>query len=308
MQKIIQDAKKIAKSHASVFITGESGTGKEVIAKIIHLHSYRSQKPFIKVNCAAIPETLIESEFFGYEKGAFTGANNRKEGKFELAHKGTLLLDEVTEIPLFLQSKLLRAVQEKEVERVGGTKPMKVDIRFISTSNRILERAIKEKIFREDLFYRLNVVPLYIPPLRERKEDILSLSAFFLEKFTQEHQKEKKNFSSSAKAALLDYFWPGNVRELSNLIERCVVMDFSPVIEEGHLDLPKTIKTQNDGEQNSLPVGISLYEMEKRFILGTLKRENYNKTKTAKILKIHLRTLRNKLNEYDQRDTQIDLF
>ena len=205
MKRVLQDLEKIAKSQASVFITGESGTGKEVIAGAIHQLSNRSAHPFIKVNCAAIPETLIESEFFGHEKGSFTGAHIRKTGRFELADQGTLLLDEVTEIPLSLQPKLLRAIQEQEFERVGGTRQIRVNIRFLATSNRNMQEAIESKIFREDLFYRLNVMPIHLPPLRQRTEDIASLAQFFLARFCAENHKPEKKFTEQrdSKAARL---------------------------------------------------------------------------------------------------------
>jgi two-component system, NtrC family, response regulator AtoC len=237
MKRIISHLGKIAKSQASVFITGESGTGKEVIAAAIHRLSKRASKPFIKVNCAAIPETLVESEFFGHEKGAFTGAQQRKIGRFELADSGTLLLDEVTEIPLNLQAKLLRAIQEMEFERIGGTRSIDVDVRILATSNREMTEAIESKIFREDLYYRLNVVPIHIPPLRERVEDILPLANYFLEKFCVENHKPKKTLTKKAQEKLLTYHWPGNVRELANIIERTVVLDFDSVIDTEHLYL-----------------------------------------------------------------------
>lgn len=225
MKKILEDITRIARTNASVFISGESGTGKEVIAQAIHSQSPRKEKPFIKVNCAAIPETLIESEFFGHEKGAFTGANTKKLGRFELADQGTLMLDEVTEIPLGVQAKLLRAIQERVFERVGGTKSVKVDVRMISTSNRDLMESIKLKQLREDLYYRLNVVPIHIPPLRDRKEDILPLADYFLKKYCLENHKESMNLNETSKEKLLNYSWPGNVRELANIIERAVVMN-----------------------------------------------------------------------------------
>lgn len=231
MKKILTEAIQIAKSQASVLIHGESGTGKEVIAAAIHAHSMRASSPYIRVNCAAIPDTLIESEFFGHEKGAFTGANQRRAGRFELADKGTLLLDEVTEIPIGLQPKLLRVIQEQEFERVGGSKPLSVDVRLISTSNRNLKEAIQEKILREDLYYRLNVVPISLPPLRERRDDILPLARFFLEKFCAENGKKPKTFTAAAEKRLLSYPWPGNIRELANAMERVVVLDFSTKIE-----------------------------------------------------------------------------
>ncbi len=294
MKKIMHDLEKIAKANASVFITGESGTGKEVIAGAIHELSSRAQYPFIKVNCAAIPETLLESEFFGHERGSFTGAHTKKIGRFELADKGTLLLDEVTEIPLVLQPKLLRAIQEQEFERVGGTRPIKVNLRFLATSNRSMQEAIETKIFREDLFYRLNVVPIQIPPLRERREDILLLATYFLERFCKENHKPLKTFTERAGKKLLDYPWPGNVRELANIIERTVVLDFDPIIDSEHLYLDSTALAP----PKELKKGITLHEMEKLLILETLEANHQNRTKTASILGISVRTLRNKLHEY----------
>lgn len=228
MKKILQEVIKVAKSNASVLIQGESGTGKEMIAAALHAHSLRADRPYIRVNCAAIPDSLIESEFFGHEKGAFTGAAARKPGRFELAHGGTLLLDEVTEIPIGLQPKLLRAIQEQEFERVGGTKPLSVDVRIIATTNRDVKEALRQKIFREDLYYRLNVVPIYLPPLKERKEDILPLSRYFLEKLSIENNKKPKKLSPTAENKLLNYSWPGNIRELANVMERIVVLDEGP--------------------------------------------------------------------------------
>ncbi len=231
MKKILHDLIKVAKSQASVLIQGESGTGKEVIAAAIHAYSQRAEKPYIRVNCAAIPDTLIESEFFGHEKGAFTGAAIRKPGRFELAHGGTLLLDEVTEIPLPLQPKLLRVIQEQEFERVGGTKSLAVDVRLIATSNRNLKEAIAQKIFREDLYYRLNVVPVLLPPLRERGEDILPLARYFLELYCLENSKKLKTLTPEAEKKLIGYPWPGNIRELANVIERVVVLDEGPRVD-----------------------------------------------------------------------------
>jgi len=295
MKRILTDLEKIAKANASIFITGESGTGKEVIASTIHELSARSQFPFIKVNCAAIPETLLESEFFGHERGSFTGAHMRKTGRFELADKGTLLLDEVTEIPLGLQPKLLRAIQEQEFERVGGMKPIKVNLRFLATSNRNMQEAIETKIFREDLFYRLNVVPIQIPPLRERREDILLLANHFLERFCKENHKPLKKLTEKAEKKLLDYPWPGNVRELANIIERTVVLDFDPVIDSEHLYVDSSVVAPK-----AIKKGITLHEMEKQLILETLETNHQNRTRTADILGISVRTLRNKLHEYGE--------
>ncbi len=247
MQKILAEAVKIAKTHASVLISGESGTGKEVIAGAIHAHSLRCNRPYVRLNCAAIPDTLIESEFFGHEKGAFTGANSKRAGRFELADGGTLLLDEVTEIPITLQPKLLRVLQEQEFERVGGTKSLSVDVRIIATSNRNLREAIKQKLFREDLYYRLNVIPLLLPPLRERKEDILPLAHYFLEKLCHENHRKGKSFSKEAQEKLCAYPWPGNIRELSNIIERVVVLDYGEVVEPEELALEPVTACTSSG-------------------------------------------------------------
>lgn len=235
MKQIIKQAITVAQSNASIMLHGESGTGKEVIAELIHNHSLRDKGPYIRVNCAAVPDTLVESEFFGHEKGSFTGAHAKRMGRFELAHKGSLFLDEVTEIPIQLQPKLLRAVQEQEFERVGGSKPLNVDVRIISSSNRNLKEAIEQKILREDLYYRLNVIPIHLPPLRERSEDIVPLAEYFLERHVAFNHKRKKGLTKRAKEKLLSYRWPGNVRELSNVIERSVVLDFAPQIEAEHL-------------------------------------------------------------------------
>ena len=293
MKKIMHDLERIAKSQASVFITGESGTGKEVIAAAIHQMSARFEAPFIKVNCAAIAESLVESEFFGHEKGAFTGAHTKKAGRFELADRGTLLLDEVTEIPFGLQAKLLRAIQEQEFERVGATRSIKVNVRFLATSNRNMLEAVQSKVFREDLYYRLNVVPIHIPPLRTRREDIIPLAESFLRRYSAENHKSEKKFTQKAIERLLCYSWPGNVRELANIIERCVVLDFDREIDVEHLYL----------EERAPPLprfspGMTLHEMEKRLILDTLEKQAQNRAKTASILGISIRTLRNKLQEY----------
>lgn len=302
MKKILSDVSKIAKSSSSVFISGESGTGKEVIAHAIHAQSHRHPQPFIKVNCAAIPTTLLESEFFGHEKGSFTGAINKKLGRFELADQGTLLLDEISEIPLELQSKLLRAVQEMEFERVGGMRPIQVDVRLISTANRSMKEAIELKLFREDLYYRLNVVPIHIPPLRDRKEDILPLAEFFLKRLCEENQKPIKRLTTDAKQKLFNYNWPGNIRELANVIERSVVMNASEILEahQIYIDLSCSIK---EAPSYSFPQGMTLSELEKRLILETLNREKNNRTKTAHILGISIRTLRNKLRSYQSEMT-----
>ncbi len=315
MKKIITDVSQVAKSNANVFICGESGTGKEVIAHAIHFQSNRSNKPFIKVNCAAVPDTLIESEFFGHEKGAFTGANAKKPGRFELANAGTLLLDEVTEIPLLLQAKLLRVIQEHEFERVGGTKPIKVDVRLISTTNRNIKEAIEQKAIREDLYYRLNVIPIYIPPLRERPEDIIPLAEYFLKRMCKDNHRDLKTLTPEAQKKLKSYPWPGNARELANILERAVVMDTDKMISPVHLylesndsslpssyDLQKSVPmnpSYQEGNILPLHVGLSLQELEKRLIIETLQAHKNNRTKAAEILGISVRTLRNKLHEYN---------
>lgn len=299
MKAVIENALRVAKSHASVFITGESGTGKEVIAQAIHSHSLRSHKPFIKVNCAAIPETLIESEFFGHERGAFTGANARRCGRFELADGGSLLLDEVTEVPALLQAKLLRAVQEQEFERVGGNKLIKVDVRIISTSNRDMKEAIASKVLREDLYYRLNVIPLHLPPLRERPEDVIPLAEYFLSRFSKENHKPPKVLTEAAKNKLLKYRWPGNVRELANIMERAVVLDASGKIGPDHLYLEEVAGAQTlAGSPGNLPANLTLKELEKRLIIETLQAQKNNRATTAKLLGISERTLSKKLTEY----------
>ena len=298
MRKILNEVERIAKSNASVMITGESGTGKEVIAHLIHTQSPRNNKPFIKVNCAAIPETLIESEFFGHEKGSFTGALTTHRGRFELANGGSLLLDEITEVPIALQSKLLRVLQEQVFERVGGVKPIKVDVRIIATSNRSMQEAIESKKMREDLYYRLNVMPIYLPPLRERKEDILPLAEFILLRMCEENHKEKIVLSKGAKDLLLDYSWPGNVRELANMIERAVVLNNSGTIEATDINLNALVSPGNTFQEESNPPNMTLQELEKKLIIETLQKMKNNRTKAAESLGISVRTLRNKLQEY----------
>lgn len=296
MKTILEDIRKIAKSNASVLISGESGTGKEVVAQAIHSQSKRKDKPYIKVNCAAVPDTLIESEFFGHEKGSFTGALGKRIGRFEMAHNGTLLLDEVTEIPLLLQSKLLRVIQEQEFERVGGTHPVKVDVRLIATSNRNMEKAIQDNLFRADLYYRLNVIPVHLPPLRERKEDILPLAHYFLKRFAKENDAPVKQLSACATEKLLSYNWPGNIRELANVIERCVVMVSDEHIRGEHLSIIPSQKT----DSAAFPKGLSISQLERQLILQALKEHNQNRTRAAHALGISLRTLRNKLSSYEK--------
>lgn len=296
MKSIARELLSIADSKAHIFITGESGCGKEIVAETIHALSARKHKPFHKINCAAVPESLIESEFFGHEKGSFTGAFVRKPGRLELAHEGTLLLDEITESPLSFQAKLLRAVQQQQFERVGGYDTLSVDVRFISTSNRDVMDLIQRKLFREDLFYRLHVIPIHIPPLRERHEDIIALAERFLATACKENAKPMKRFSSSAMHLLLSYRWPGNVRELSNLIERTAIMFQDEIIEATHLQWRHPLLNRDI----SLAPPATLAEMEKKTILETLARLKNNRSLAAQRLGISVRTLRNKLKEYSK--------
>lgn len=300
MRKLIEEALVAAGSSASIFITGESGTGKEVMAHLIHHHSPRSQKPFIRVNCAAIPETLIESEFFGHEKGAFTGANQRRAGRFELADGGSLLLDEITEVPGNLQAKLLRVVQEQRFERVGGTLSIEVDVRIISTTNRSPMEAMESKVLREDLYYRLNVIPIHLPPLRKRREDIVPIAEHFLRHFCAENHIELLKLSPEAKKALTRHRWPGNVRELGNYIERAVVLHHGPVIQLEEL-FPSGVQEGATGLSTSLPIGMTLEEMERHFIIETLREKKENWKSAAAQLGISEKRLRDKLERYMHR-------
>ncbi len=298
MLAIYDQIKKISQSKASVLLRGESGTGKELIARAIHYSSPRRDKPFIKINCAALAPTLLESELFGHEKGSFTHAINKKIGRFELADEGTLLLDEISEMDPGLQSKLLRVLQEKEFERVGGTKPIKVDTRIISTTNRNLEKAIEEGRFREDLYFRLNVIPIKIPPLRERKEDIPALAQHFLKKCGVENNKNLKKIHNDAMMMLMGHSWPGNVRELENCIERAVVLCTGDTIASDSFSFSVKAPRPPSGDGIYLPENATVGEAERILILHTLKKCDNNKTKTAEILDISVRTLRNKLKEY----------
>ncbi|MBI5119253.1 sigma-54-dependent Fis family transcriptional regulator [Candidatus Poribacteria bacterium] len=298
MVAIYDQIKKISQSKASVLIRGESGTGKELIARAIHYSSPRRDKPFIKINCAALAPTLLESELFGHEKGSFTHAINKKIGRFELADEGTLLLDEISEMEPGLQSKLLRVLQEKEFERVGGTKPIKVDARIISTTNRNLEKAIEEGRFREDLYFRLNVIPIRIPPLRERKEDLPALAQHFLKKCTLENNKNAKKIHNDAMMQLMTHSWPGNVRELENCMERAVVLCSGDTVTSDFFSFSARAHHAPAGDGVYLPENVTVGDAERILILHTLKKHDNNKTRTADILDISVRTLRNKLKEY----------
>ncbi|MBX7256087.1 MAG: sigma-54 dependent transcriptional regulator [Candidatus Hydrogenedentes bacterium] len=297
MRAVYEQIKKVADSRATILIRGESGTGKELVARAIHHSGIRREKPFIKVNCAALSAGLLESELFGHEKGAFTGAHERKIGRFQLADTGTLLLDEITEISIELQPKLLRALQEREFERVGGTVPIQVDTRIICTSNRNLEEAVDKGQLREDLFYRLNVIPIVLPPLRERKDDIPALMDFFLKRFAQENARRITGYSDEARTLFMEYDWPGNVRELQNTIERAVVLSTEPLLKPEHFSLNHARFGAND-TRSALTVGATVADMERQLIFKTLEQCGQNRTHAAKILGISVRTLRNKLKEY----------
>jgi DNA-binding NtrC family response regulator len=296
MKKVFETIELVAPSRANVLIYGESGTGKEMIADAIHHNSPRRDKPYVKVHCAAIPESLLESELFGHEKGAFTGAIARKRGRFELANTGSIFLDEIGEISPQMQVKLLRAVQQREFERVGGEGPIKVDVRIISATNKNLKEEIEKGNFREDLYYRLDVVSIEVPPLRERRDDIPLMVHKFIAEFAEENAREIESITSGALQALTSYRWPGNVRELRNVIESVVVLTRNSVISEQ--DLPGYITEKDEQSALRLPAGISLPEAEKRLILFTLQNAGGNKTRAADILNIGRKTLHRKLAEY----------
>jgi two-component system, NtrC family, response regulator HydG len=308
MVKLLEIVEQVAPTQATVLITGESGTGKEVIANAIHINSNRKEAPFVKINCAALTETLLESELFGHEKGAFTGADRKREGKFLQADRGSIFLDEVSEMSPAMQVKLLRVLQERELTRVGGSEVLKVDVRVIAASNKDLKKEIQQGRFREDLFYRLNVVALNVPSLRERKEDIPLLAQHFLLDFAEKNSKNVKNFTPQALEKLVLYPWPGNVRELMNAIERAVVLSRNPYLDESEL----TLLMADDGDQNAAvasvtaanqPTGVSvnlpLEEVEKRSILEALAACGGNKSEAARRLGITRKTLRKKLEKYE---------
>jgi len=291
MRKIITLAGNLAASDITVLIYGESGTGKELLARYIHRVSKRSDKPFVAVNCAAIPDNLLESELFGHERGAFTGATERKAGKFELANGGSILLDEIGEMSMVLQAKLLRVLQEKEVDRVGGKEPVRVDVRVIATTNRDLKKECMEGRFREDLYYRLNVFPIKVPPLRERPEDIPLLAQHFIEKYSALARKGVRGLTDEALNFLKSRQWGGNVRELENVIQRALLLS-NGVIDRGDLIFDELETPHFNGR---------IKDMEREMIMKTLKEVNGNKTKAARLLGVSVRTIRNKLNEYGQK-------
>jgi len=297
MREVFQMISQVSKSNATVLIRGESGTGKELVANSIHYNSLREKNPFIKVNCAALPATLIESELFGHEKGSFTGAIKQKIGKFELAHKGTIFLDEIGSIGLDVQANLLRILQEKEFERVGGHRTLKTDVRIIAATNKNLERAVEEETFRGDLYYRLNVFPIYMPPLRARKTDILLLADYFLEKYALENHKDIKRFSTPAIDMLMEYHWPGNVRELENCIERAVLLCEEGVIHSYHL--PPTLQTGKESDTvPSLSLEDAVASLEKEMIIDALKNTAGNVTMATQILQTTVRKFAYKAQKY----------
>ncbi|MGH9451698.1 MAG: sigma-54-dependent transcriptional regulator [Terriglobia bacterium] len=297
MQEVLAVVDRVATSNSTVLLGGESGVGKDMIARAIHQHSRRSSGPMVKINCAAIPENLLESELFGYERGAFTGAVAAKPGKFELADKGTIFLDEIGDVPPSIQVKLLRVLQEREFERLGGTRTLKVDVRLLAATNRDLRAALEQGAFREDLYYRLNVVPVNIPPLREHKEDIPDLVRHFLERFAREAGKSVPGVTPAAMKLLLDFHWPGNVRELENIIERAVALSTGPQLdaEDIRLDLSPPHHTAGAAPEIFPPPGMSLEQFEDEMIREALRRANGNKSQAARLLGLSRNALRYRL-------------
>jgi DNA-binding NtrC family response regulator len=303
MRAIYSLIEQVAPSSASVLLTGDSGTGKELVARTLHQKSPRRDKPFVAINCSAIPETLMESELFGHEKGAFTGAASRRQGCFELADTGTLLLDEIAEMPAMLQAKLLRVIEERCVRRLGSRKEISVDVRLLAATNRNPEEAVQGGTLREDLLYRLNVFRIGLPPLRDRKEDLPLLAQHLITQLAEKHNRPARFLSSGAIAALQYHAWPGNVRELRNVIERAVVICSGEQIERHHF-APYPIEQrvrQRDEDTITLPVGTPLEELERQMIMRTLQKTKNNKTRAAVLLGISLKTLHNKLNLYRER-------
>ena len=327
--RVVAKAKAVASSTATVLILGESGTGKEVLARLLHEESERSAGPFVALNCAALPDGLLESELFGYEKGAFTGAIGAKKGKFELADGGTLLLDEIGEVPIHLQAKLLRVLQEGEVDRLGGKAPVKFDVHVLATTNRNLSEAVEQGAFRQDLFYRLNVIPLRLPSLKERRGDVLLLAEHFIARYSTQYKKTVKGLSKGSKQRFLDYDWPGNVREMENMIERAVLLSHGQELEPWDLwdeeepCTPEQSAPQADVLADSaalVPAVVSpaaaypdgrpmvpLREVERQMIRQALLQTDNNRTHAAKMLGISVRTLRNKLNEYRNQGLELGL-
>jgi DNA-binding NtrC family response regulator len=303
MQKVYTLIEQVAASSASVLITGESGTGKEMVARTIHELSPRHSAEFVAVNCAAIPETLMESELFGHERGAFTGASARRQGCFEMAHRGTLLLDEIAEMPSLLQAKLLRVLEERTVRRLGGSQEIAVDVRVLAATNRDPREAVRDGVFREDLLYRLNVITIELPPLRQRKEDLPLLAASLIASLAGRHARPARSLSPAALEVLRAHHWQGNVRELRNVIERAVIICSGDQIERHHIaPYPLDQRARARSEDTlTLPVGTPLEEVERRMIMRTLEKTDNNKTRAAELLQISLKTLHNKLRLYRER-------
>jgi two-component system, NtrC family, response regulator AtoC len=304
MLEIFELIERVADSDATMLITGESGTGKELIARAIHQHSHRAQKPFVAVNCTAIPENLIESELFGHERGAFTGAIQRRIGKFELAHGGTLFLDEIGSMRLDMQTKLLRALQEREIERVGGERTIKVDVRIVAATNADLRELVKAKAFRDDLYYRLNVIPVFVPPLRTRKGDIPFLMQYFLDKYNRQFNRRVRSFSLAAMEAMQGYDWPGNVRELENIVERLVVVSKHESIQLR--DLPLDLHSSHTPlieqlEEEGYDLRKAVQQFEREYIRRVLEKTHWNQTIAARMLGIHRNTLLGKIEQLDLR-------
>ncbi len=299
MQEVLALVERVAPTNATVLLGGESGVGKDLIARAIHQHSQRASGPFIKINSTAIPENLIESELFGYEKGAFSGANSSKPGRFELADKGTLFLDEIGDVPPPVQVKLLRVLQDKEFERLGGTKTLKVDVRLVAATNRDLRAALEEGTFREDLYYRLNVVAIDIPPLREHKEDIPLLANFFLERFSREAGKPVQTITPAALNRLMDYHWPGNIRELENMIQRGVALSSGPPLDvaDFHWDVRSPRDAAGANASPVLPPGMTLEQWEEEIIREAVHRANGNKSQAARALGLSRNALRYRLSK-----------
>ena len=301
MEQVFDLIDTVSDSRATVLVTGESGTGKELVARALHYNSPGSAAPFIRLNCAALPKELMESELFGHEKGAFTGAIKQTRGRFEMADGGTLLLDEISEIDPALQAKLLRVLQEREFERVGSAQTIKVDVRIVATTNRDLTRQIDEGRFREDLYYRLNVIEIALPSLRERRDDVPALVRSFIERYNSENNKNIESISDEAMDLLMQYEWPGNVRELENYIERAVVVARGPHLETRDFPQKLSAGPSATGDQG-IQVGLTVQEMERRLIMKTLEACGGNRTEAATMLDISTRTLRNKLHEYGAMD------
>ena len=300
MRESLRLVEKVANSDSSVIIEGETGTGKELIAGTIHYSSHRAENAFVKVNCAALPESLLESELFGHEKGAFTGADKLRIGRFEQADGGSILLDEIGDVTPLTQVKILRVLQEKEFERVGSNRSVKVDVRIISATNKNLEQMVEDKTFRDDLYYRLKVVTIKLPPLRERREDILPLATFFLRKYSGDINKDIRNFQPNALQTLMDYHWPGNIRELENAIERAIIMAEGNSIEREDLNLPVT-RAEGDMNANELtipPQGIYLEVVEKNLIIKALESSDWVQKRAAQLLHLTPRSLNYKINKH----------